>query len=87
MAISAGKELLNQAKEEAKNVLKETAEEALTALHGHVKSTVCGAIGAGFFGQHKAQLRRLVHKEFDGVPKKQLPMHEQGKMVERLTTM
>ena len=65
MAVSAGK-----------NVLKETAEEALTALHGHVKSTVCGAIGAGFFGQHKAQLRRLVHKEFDGVHK-----------VERLTTM
>ena len=70
MAVSAGKELLNQAKEEAKNALKETAEEAMTALHGHVKSTVCGAIGAGFFKQHKAQIRRLLHKEFDGVHKK-----------------
>ena len=79
MAISAGKELLNQAKEEAKNVLKETAEEALTALHGHVKSTVCGAIGAGFFHQHKAQLRRLVHKEFDGVHKKAVAHARTGK--------
>ena len=79
MAVSAGKELLNQAKEEAKNALKETAEEALTALHGHVKSTVCGAIGAGFFGQHKAQLRRLVHKEFDGVHKKAVAHARTGK--------
>ena len=79
MAVSAGKELLNQAKEEAKNALKETAEEAMTALHGHVKSTVCGAIGAGFFSQHKTQLRRLVHKEFDGVHKKALAHARTGK--------
>ena len=80
MAISAGKEMLNQAKEEAKSILKDTAEEAMEALHGHVKSTVCGAIGSGFFKEHKAQLRRLVHKEFDGVHKKAVAHARTGKL-------
>ena len=78
-AAAAARAALEEAKKEAKQALQDTAEEAIGALHQHVKSHVCSAVGSGFFRDHKRQLKKMLHKEFDGVHKKALAHARTGK--------
>ena len=79
MAKEHGKKLLEQAKAEAKQALADTVNESMDALHQHVKSTVCGSIGAGFFKSHRAKLHKLYSSEFNKVHTKAVAHARTGK--------
>ena len=69
-AISAGKELLEQAKEEGKQMLADTIEDATQAATAHVRKHVCSKVGAGFFNAEKKKMLKMAHSELEKVHRK-----------------
>ena len=78
-AKAAAKMALEEAKREAKEMLQKTAEEAAQALHAHVSSTVCSAVGSGFAKTHGREMKKILHKEFDKIHVKALAHAKTGK--------
>ena len=78
-AKAAAKMAMEEAKREAKEMLQKTAEEAAQALHAHVSSTVCSAVGSGFAKKHGREMKKLLHKEFDKIHVKALAHAKTGK--------
>jgi len=78
-AKAAAKMAMEEAKREAKEMLQKTAEEAAQALHAHVSSTVCSAVGSGFAKAHGREVKKLLHKEFDKLHVKALAHAQTGK--------
>ena len=78
VAIDTGKQLLEEAKAQAKEALMDTINEATEAATSHVRKTVCGAVGAGFFDAEKKKLKNMANKHFDAVHGKALAHVKRG---------
>ena len=78
-AKAAAKAAMEEAKKEAKEMLAQTAAEAAQALHAHVSSQVCSAVGSGFSKEHGRGMKKILHAEFDKIHKKALAHAKTGK--------
>jgi hypothetical protein len=72
------RQMLEEAKQQAKDALMETVHAAAESATNHVRKTVCGAVGSGFFNPEKRRMIALVHKHFDAVHKKALSHVKRG---------
>ena len=69
-AIATGTQVLQQAKEEGKRVLKSTIDDATKAAVGHVRKHVCSKVGSGFFNAQRDRLIKMAHSEMEKVHRK-----------------
>ena len=77
-AIAHGKAMLEEAKQQAHEAIQDTIESATEAATNHVRKTVCGAVGSGFFAQEKRKMKTMARKHFNAVHAKSVAHVRRG---------
>ena len=70
--------MLEQGKEEAKQLISQTIDDAKQAAVSHVRKHVCSTVGSGFFDKDAKKLKSIAHKHLESVHKKAMTHMRSG---------